>query len=86
MLRVVLTQLFLFSLPFLGYAIWLFVNKKAQTSENWRKGPLIWLVIGGFALAISGMVLLATFEVPPEGKIYRPSEFRDGEFIPGRYE
>ncbi|WP_029059122.1 DUF6111 family protein [Stappia stellulata] len=86
MLRVVLTQLFLFALPFIGYAVWLFVNKKAQTSENWRQGPMVWLVMGGFGLAIAGMVWLATFEGLPEGKVYKPAELRDGVLIPGRYE
>ena len=86
MLRIVLTQLFLFALPFIGYAVWLFVNKKAQTSENWRKGPIIWMVIGGCALAIACMVWLAAFEGLPEGKVYKPAELRDGVLIPGHYE
>ena len=56
MLRIILTQLLLFSLPFIGFAIWLFLNKKAQTSENWRDGPMLWLVIAGGLLVIGGLI------------------------------
>lgn len=86
MLRVILVQLLLFSLPFIGFAIWLFVTKKAQTSENWRKGPMVWLVISGLGLSIAGLVVLASNEGIPDGKVYRPAELRDGVLVPGRYE
>ncbi|WP_249695848.1 DUF6111 family protein [Stappia sp. WLB 29] len=86
MLRIILTQLLLFSLPFIGFAIWLFINKKAQTSENWRKGPMLWLVIAGGLLVVGGLVMLTTHGGLPDGQSYRPAELRDGQFIPGRYE
>ncbi|MAB00634.1 MAG: hypothetical protein CMN87_01720 [Stappia sp.] len=86
MLRVILVQLLLFSLPFIGFAIWLYLTKKAQTSENWRKGPMPWLVMAGLALAIGGLVMLAQEEGLPEGKVYKPAELRDGVLIPGHYE
>ncbi|MHC5652517.1 DUF6111 family protein [Stappia sp.] len=86
MLRVVLTQLLLVSLPFIGFAAWLFITKKAQTSENWRKGPLVWLLMAGLALSIGGFVLLAEKEGLPEGKNYVPTVLRDGVLIPGHYE
>ncbi|MCA1299310.1 DUF6111 family protein [Stappia indica] len=86
MLRVILTQLLLFLLPFLGFAIWLAINKKAQTSKNWREGPMVWLVIAGIGLVIAGLVGLATIEGLPEGQVYKPAELRDGVLIPGHYE
>lgn len=86
MLRIILTQLLLFSLPFIGFAIWLFINKKAQTSENWRNGPMLWLVIAGGLLVIGGLVMLTMTGGLPDGMSYRPAEMRDGQFIPGRYE
>ncbi|WP_349357849.1 DUF6111 family protein [Stappia sp.] len=86
MLRIILTQLFLFLLPFVGYAIWLFINKKAQTSENWRNGPIVWLVIAGLGLGVIFLVTLATREGVPEGQWIKPTEFRDGELVPGHYE
>lgn len=86
MLRVVLTHLFLFLIPFIAYAFWLWINKKAQTSKNWREGPMAWLAFAGVAIVAASLVLLATFERSPEGKTYKPAEIRDGQFIPGHYE
>jgi hypothetical protein len=86
MLRVVLLQVLLFSLPFIGFAVWLAVNRRAQTAENWRSGPMPWLVIAGLALAIAGLVMLASEGGAPPGKVYKPAELRDGVLIPGRYE
>ncbi|MBA5775728.1 hypothetical protein H2509_01160 [Stappia sp. F7233] len=86
MLRIIFTHLLLFLIPFIGYAFWLWINRKAQTSENWRSGPLIWLAFGGIVIVSASLFFLASFEHMPEGKTYRPAEIRDGEFVPGRYE
>ncbi len=86
MLRIVLTHLVLFLLPFVGYAVWLAANRKAQTSENWRNGPIIWLIIAGAVIVAGSLVGLASFESRPEGKVYVPAQIRDGQFIPGHYE
>lgn len=86
MFRVVLSHLLLFLLPFLGFALWLWLNKKAQTSENWRNGPMAWLALGGASLVIIGLVIFASFDQVPEGQAYRPAEMRDGVFVPGGFE
>lgn len=86
MFRVLISHLLLFLLPFVGYAFWLFVNKKTQTSENWRNGPTGWLALAGIAMVLVSLVGFASFHRMPEGKEYRPSEMRDGVFVPGRYE
>ncbi len=86
MLRIVLTQLFLFLLPFACYATWLWLSKKGENPDSWSKGPVAWLSLAGLALAIVGFVTLAMLDKSPEGKEYRPSEFRDGVLVPGRFE
>ncbi len=86
MARIVLIQLLLFLLPFIGYAAWLFLNRKAQSSENWRGGPIVWLLLGGALLAVAGLIALVSFDAAPEGTQYKPAEYRDGVFIPGHYE
>lgn len=86
MLRVILSHFVLFLLPFLGYALWLFLNKKAQTSENWRNGPLAWLALSGVVLVVVSLMALASFKQAPEGAEYRPSRLENGVFIPGGYE
>ncbi|ADZ69592.1 DUF6111 family protein [Polymorphum gilvum] len=86
MVRVIFTHLVLFLLPFAFYALWLWVSKKEQTSENWRKGPIAWLVIVGAVLVSISLGLMASFDKSPEGLEYRPAEIRDGVFVPGRFE
>ena len=86
MVRVIITHFLLFLIPFIAYAAWLWINKKAQTSENWRKGPLVWLILGGMAIVAASLVLLASFDRMPEGRKYVPAEIRDGVFVPGHYE
>ena len=86
MLRVILWQILLFLLPFFGYALWLWLNKKAHVSEHWRNGPMGWLTLAGVALVVVGLIVFATDRQAPEGKEYRPAEMRDGVFVPGRYE
>lgn len=86
MLRIILTQLFLFLLPFACYATWLWLSKKGENPESWSRGPVAWLTLAGLALTITGFVAVALLNSSPEGKEYRPAEFRDGVLIPGRFE
>ena len=86
MLRVVLTQLLFFLLPFIGYALWLWFTRKGQTADNWRNGPIFWLVFSGLLISVLGFILMASFDRMPQGKEYRPAEYRNGVFVPGRYE
>ncbi len=86
MIRVILSHFLLFLLPFLGYAIWLWLNKKAQTSENWKNGPNGWLALAGLVLVLVSLALFASFKKMPEGAEYVPSHMENGVFVPGRYE
>lgn len=86
MLRIILTQLILFLLPFACYTAWLWLTKKNKDPDSWTRGPVAWLTLAGIALVIGGLVSVAVFNRSPEGKEYRPSEIRDGVFIPGRFE
>ena len=86
MLRIILTQLFLFLLPFACYASYLWLSQKNKHPESWSRGPVAWLTLAGLGLTIAGLITVAQLETAPEGKEYRPSEFRDGVLVPGRYE
>ncbi|MTH98414.1 DUF6111 family protein [Roseibium sp. RKSG952] len=86
MIRVVLSHLLVFALPFIGYAIWLWANKKAQTRENWRSGPMPWLALTGLVLVLVSLGVFANFKRAPDGTEYRPSQMQDGVFVPGGYE
>lgn len=86
MFRVFLAHLFLFLLPFFGYALWLWLSKKSHHPDRWSKGPIAWLTLSGLVLVIAGLVGMASFKQSPEGANFIPSQMRDGEFVPGRYE
>lgn len=86
MFRVVLTQLLLFFLPFCLYAVWLWASKRSNHPDHWSKGPVAWLTLSGVVLVIIGFIVMATLEDKSEGRDFRPSEMRDGVFVPGRYE
>lgn len=86
MLRVVLSHLLLFFLPFIGYGVYLWLKNRAQTSENWRQGPMVQLALAGVLLVIASLVFFASYEEAPEGKDYRPSRMENGVFIPGGFD
>ncbi|WP_298812602.1 DUF6111 family protein [uncultured Roseibium sp.] len=86
MLRVFLTHLLLFLLPFFAYALWLWLSNKKDRPGNWSKGPIAWLTLTGLVLVVGGLVGMASYNQAPEGASWRPSEMRDGQFVPGRYE
>jgi len=86
MLRVFIQQLFLFLFPFLCYALWLWLSKRSNHPDRWSRGPIAWLTLAGLVLVIAGLVGMAMVDRAPEGTSYRPSEMRDGVFVPGRFE
>ena len=86
MFRIIFTRLVLFALPFLCYAVWLWVQKKQLTSENWRRGPILWLSVIGAVLVIGSFVMLTFYGSMPAGKEFVPARFEHGQLIPGHYE
>ncbi len=86
MIRILIWNLFLVSLPFLLYwgYISLVARNKAAKGSNWNEAPLALLLVAGVVLALSSLVYLAlTTGFDPESA-YHPAEYKDGELIPGR--
>ncbi|MCG8445759.1 MAG: DUF6111 family protein [Hyphomicrobiales bacterium] len=88
MIRVLLFHAFLFLLPFIGYAAFLYFAKKADVSrsEAWEGAPVTVLATSGLMIAAVSFVLLAAFTGSPPDGAYTPSQFRDGVLVPGRIE
>ncbi len=86
MIRMLLTHGLLFFVPFIAYAVWVMVVRKAKSDKRFRDGPLLWLSISGIALVIVSLVVLAESSHAPLGSQYRPAQMIDGEFVPGGYE
>ena len=78
MLRIVIINLFLFSLPFLLYFIWEKIRKPQQ-----KDTPFFWLLGCGGGLVFLGLIGLAQYDVGGPDGVYVPPRFVDGEIIPG---
>lgn len=86
MLRLILLQAFLFLTPFLVYAAFLWLSKRgAGNKDNWD-GRAGWLVLGGLALAIVGMIVLSIFEGADPGAVYQPPVLKDGRIESPHFE
>ena len=86
MLRVVITQIVLFLLPFVGF----FVYRVA--TQGWTGARVsgfgratFYLIIAGGVLVIGGFVAFAVLGGQSEG-VYVPAQYRDGELIPGGFQ
>ncbi|WP_420391709.1 DUF6111 family protein [Acuticoccus sp.] len=86
MIRVVVTQLILFALPFIGF----FVYRVA--THGWTgaavadmRRPLFVLVILGGLFVIAGFAYFAFVREDHQGE-YVPAHTIDGRFVPGRFE
>ena len=87
MARVIALQLFLFLLPFIGYAFYLYFSRiDPMQREAWEESPIYWLAIGGLVLTIGGFILTATFSGAPPDATYTPAQMRDGQIEPGNLE
>lgn len=85
MIRVVITQIVLFLLPFVGF----FVYRVA--THGWTGARVrgfgrakFYLIIAGGLLMASGYVALAVIGGEVRG-VYVPAQFEDGELIPGGF-
>ncbi|WP_310621336.1 DUF6111 family protein [Flexibacterium corallicola] len=85
MIRMLLTHALLFLIPFIGYAIWLYIGKKAEENAHFRDGPIAWLAICGLFLVVVSFSSLAIWGKAPQGSQYRPAQIVDGELVRGGY-
>lgn len=87
MVRIVIIQLILFLLPFIGWAIFLFVTRGlTATRSQYFIGPMpYWLAVAGLALSITGFLTLGVTSQRDDG-VYHPLVFEDGKLVPGGFD
>lgn len=84
MFRLIAVETVLFLLPFVAFALILFVRRKAMSVDIFREhAPLVELVIGGLILVIVSLLALATFEQGSPTGTYVPDRFENGRLVPG---
>lgn len=84
MFRIVLTYLVLFFLPFLLYALLLYI--KRRTGVEVERHPIAWLVVAGFLIAIVGGALIGLLDGSKAGSAYTPAVLQNGKIVPGRFQ
>jgi len=84
MIRPVLTELALFVLPFLVYAIYLWATRAGVLHpESWPLSTLMWLTIAALVLVAGSFIVLAQWGGEPAGSTYVPAHIENGKLIPG---
>jgi len=86
MIRPVLTEVALFLVPFVLYAVFLVATQRGLLHpDNWPWTRLTWLTIAALVLMLSSFVYLANHSGAPVGREYVPAHVDDsGAFVPGR--
>ena len=84
MIRPFLTEVALFVVPFIAYAVFLWATRAAVFDPaSWSLPILAWLTIASLVLLLGSFVVLAHFSGAPPGSTYVPAHVKDGKFVPG---
>ena len=85
MIRPVLSEILLFALPFVFYAVFLWATRAGvMDPESWPVSRLVTLAILSFALVIGSFIYFANYTGAPPGSRYVPAHIEDGKFVPGQ--
>jgi hypothetical protein len=84
MIRPVLTELALFLVPFVLYALFLLATRAGvMHPDAWSLRRIMLLLIASFVLMLGSFLILAEFSGAPPGSTYVPAHVEDGKFVPG---
>ena len=84
MIRPVLTELGIFLIPFVVYALFLIATRSGVLSQSsWPAHLVAKLVLGSLTLVIVSFILLAHFTGAPPDSTYIPAHMENGKFVPG---
>jgi hypothetical protein len=84
MIRPVLTELAIFLIPFVAYALFLIATRSGVlASSSWPVPLVAKLVLGSLLLVIVSFVLLAHFSGAPPNSTYIPAHIENGKLVPG---
>ncbi|MCX7320522.1 MAG: DUF6111 family protein [Hyphomicrobiales bacterium] len=85
MIRPVLTEVGIFLIPFVLYALFLLATAKGVTeSASWPARVVLKLLIAAFLSVIISFVLLAHFSGAAPTSTYTPAHLEDGKLVPGQ--
>jgi hypothetical protein len=84
MIRAVLTEVAVFLVPFVAYALFLAATRAGVfSSTSWPAPLLLRLGLVAALLVILSLVLLANFSGAPPESTYEPARLENGRLVPG---
>ena len=85
MIRIILLNLFLFSLPFIMLALWLWWFRGTRPDQA---EMIIWAYasLAGFICMFAGLLFFRFATYAPTGSLYVPPSLENGELVPGHFE
>ena len=85
MIRTGATEIVLFLLPFVLYAVFLLATRsRVLHSESWPLAHLSWLLAAALLLVVGSFIYFANYSGAPVGSTYVPAHIEDGKFVPGQ--
>jgi hypothetical protein len=84
MIRPVLTEVAIFLIPFVAYALFLIATRSGVlASSSWPAHLVAKLVLGSLLLVVISFVFLAQFSGAPPNSTYVPARLEDGKLVDG---
>ena len=84
MIRPVLTEIGIFLIPFVAYALFLIATRSGLlVQSSWPMHVIAILSIGALLLVVVSFVLLAHFSGAPPDSTYVPAHLENGRLVPG---
>jgi Family of unknown function (DUF6111) len=84
MVRIGFTELLLFAMPFVLYAVFLLATRAGVLDmQSWPLSRVITLAIIAFALMIGSFLYFANFTGARPGSTYVPAHMENGKLVPG---
>jgi hypothetical protein len=84
MIRPVLTEVAIFLIPFVAYALFLMATRAGVfASSSWPAHLIAKLVLGSLLLVVISFVFLAQFSGAPPDSTYVPAHIEDGKLVHG---
>ena len=84
MIRPVLTEVAIFLIPFVAYAVFLIVTRSQLFDKtSWPLPVIGWLSAVALIFIIASFALLAHFSGAPPGSTYVPAHIENGRLVPG---
>ena len=84
MIRPVLTEVGIFLIPFVVYALFLIATRSGLLAQSsWPAHLIAKLVLGSLLLVVISFILLAHFSGASPSSTYIPAHIENGKFVPG---